>query len=135
VAHLLASLERENPEITTVLNSRELPDRLDATIETIAFRSISELLANVRTHAVATEVQVRLTRLGGGLEFEVHDNGRGFELEPALERARSTDHLGLETLTERIDAAGGTVEIHTAPGSGTRVLATLPTQAANQGVV
>jgi signal transduction histidine kinase len=130
VSHLLASLERENPEITTALDSNHLPDRLDPTIETIAFRSISELLANVRTHAVATEVHVRLARLGGGLEFEVRDNGHGFELEPALERARSTDHLGLETVTERIDAAGGTIEIETAPGTGTRVVATLPAHAA-----
>ena len=36
-----------------------------------------------------------------------------------MSRARATNHLGLEALTERIDAAGGSVEIVTAPGDGT----------------
>jgi len=48
----------------------------------------------------------------------VADDGRGFELEAALARARRTNHLGLESLMERVDAAGGTVEIITAPERG-----------------
>ena len=51
--------------------------------------------------------------------------------EVALERARATNHLGLEALTERIDAAGGSVEIVTSPGDGTRVSLSLPLRTAS----
>ncbi len=52
----------------------------------------------------------------GRLQAEVRDDGRGFNLELGLERARATNHLGLEALTERIDAAGGSVEISSTLG-------------------
>ena len=51
----------------------------------------------------------------------IADDGRGFDLTGSLERARATNHLGLEALSERIDAAGGGVTIRTAPGAGTTV--------------
>ena len=98
-----------------------LDERIDATMETLIFRSITELLNNVRAHASATSVVVQLERNENVLHVRVVDDGRGFELETALARARRTNHLGLESLIERVDAGGGTVEIITAPGAGTVV--------------
>jgi signal transduction histidine kinase len=125
VEHLLGTLGRETGS-TTRLTADTLPARLDPTIETIAFRSISELISNIRNHASARSVEIRLDVRDGELVVEVADDGRGFDLSPALERARSTNHLGLESMTERIDAAGGWVDVETAPGSGTRVRFRLP---------
>jgi len=85
----------------------------------------------VRTHAEAQEVVISLSADDGRLQAEVLDDGRGFNLEQALERARATNHLGLEALTERIDAAGGSVEIVTSPGDGTRVSLSLPLRTAS----
>ena len=98
-----------------------LDERIDATMETLIFRSITELLSNVRAHACATSVVVQLERAENVLHVRVVDDGRGFELDTALARARRTNHLGLESLMERVDASGGTVEIITAPGKGTVV--------------
>jgi signal transduction histidine kinase len=96
-------------------------ERIDSTMETLIFRSITEVLGNVRAHSEATSVGVRIEQRGDVVHWRVIDDGRGFEVEPALARARRTNHLGLETLIERVDAAGGTVEITTAPGQGTVV--------------
>jgi signal transduction histidine kinase len=64
---------------------------------------------------------------------EVRDDGSGFSLDPALARARATNHLGLETLMERIDATGGSIEIETEPGGGTAVRLEFPIRPPEQG--
>jgi two-component system sensor histidine kinase UhpB len=114
----LHTLEREIG-VRTSLEVAGMEARIDPTMETLMFRSITEILTNVRAHAAAESVAVRLERRGDVLRVTVADDGRGFELEAALARARRTNHLGLESLMERVDAAGGTVEITTAPGAGT----------------
>ncbi|HEY3765561.1 MAG TPA: GAF domain-containing protein [Gaiellales bacterium] len=96
-------------------------ERIDATMETLIFRSITEVLANVRAHSGAANVSVRLERRADVVHVRIADDGRGFDLDTALARARRTHHLGLESLMERLDAAGGSVAITTAPGEGTVV--------------
>jgi signal transduction histidine kinase len=120
---LQQSLDTMEAEIgvTTTLEVAGFEERIDATMETLIFRSITEILGNVRAHASATAVVVGLERRGNVLHVRVADDGRGFDLETALARARRTNHLGLESLMERVDAAGGTVAITTAPGEGTVV--------------
>jgi GAF domain-containing protein len=106
-------------------------ERLDATLETIAFRSIAELIANARTHSRATRLSITLSTDEGNLHAIVSDDGRGFDLEQAIARARATNHLGLEAMMERIDAAGGAIEIETSPGSGTTARLSLPVRPAS----
>jgi len=125
VRHLLDGLSEE-AGYTTTLRSEGLDRRLDQTLETIAFRSISELVANTRMHAGPARVDVALQLTVDAFTAEVRDDGHGFDLARALERARATNHLGLESMIERVEAAGGTVEIETAPGEGTRALVRLP---------
>ncbi len=112
--------------IAATLDVEGFDERIDSTMETLIFRSITEILGNVRAHAGAESVVVRLARTGNVVHVRVADDGRGFDLEGALARARRTNHLGLETLMERVDAAGGTVAITTAPGEGTVVEITQP---------
>jgi signal transduction histidine kinase len=61
----------------------------------------------------------------------VSDDGRGFDLEQALSRARVTNHLGLEAMMERIDAAGGSITIETGAGRGTTARLSLPVRPAS----
>ncbi len=125
VEQSLATLEREIG-VSTSLAVTGMEARIDATLETLMFRSITEILSNVRAHASAASVEVKLERRGEVLHATIADDGRGFELEAALARARRTNHLGLESLMERVDAAGGTVEIITTPGAGTVAEISLP---------
>ncbi|MDX6591511.1 MAG: hypothetical protein QOJ13_707 [Gaiellales bacterium] len=124
VRQLLETLERETGIETTL--HMTVSERLDPTLETIAFRSIAELVGNVRSHAEASRIEITVGERDSRLAVAVRDDGRGFQLDPALARARATNHLGLETLMERIDATGGSIEIETGPGSGTEVRLEFP---------
>ncbi|HEX5556607.1 MAG TPA: GAF domain-containing protein [Gaiellales bacterium] len=121
----LHTLESETG-IATSLEVVGLERRIDSTMETLVFRSITEILANARVHSGAKALRVRIERGAGVLHVRVADDGRGFDLDAALARARRTNHLGLESLMERVDAAGGRVQITTAPGQGTVVEITQP---------
>lgn len=94
-----------------------------------------ELLDNARRHAAA-EVTLSARRLGEGWEFEVADDGPGFDPAMAervfeifeLVHGRAADRtgLGLPMCKAILRAHGGTIRIDTAPEQGTRVCFTLP---------
>jgi PAS domain S-box-containing protein len=103
-----------------------LEERLDRDLETVAFRVAQEALANVARHADATAVWVRAERDGPDVVLEVADDGVGFDPPAARERAAATGHLGLRSMAERIQTAGGFLEISSGRGHGTRVVLRLP---------
>jgi PAS domain S-box-containing protein len=103
-----------------------LDERLDADLETVAFRVVQEALANVARHADATTVWVRAERDGADVVLQVADDGVGFDPPKARERAAATGHLGLRSMAERIQTAGGSLEITSGPGHGTHVILRLP---------
>lgn len=93
--------------------------------EQLVFSAARELLANVVEHAQAGEVMVSLAETGRDLELVVADDGQGFPAgRPAEQLANG--HIGLASQRVRIEAAGGRMEIASAPGEGTRVCVRLP---------
>lgn len=94
----------------------------------LLYRAARELVGNAVKHARASGVRVRLKRIGDVIELWVSDDGAGFD--PAVLDARITQgHIGLASLIARVTAIGGTVEIDTAPGHGTRVTVVTPAAA------
>jgi nitrate/nitrite-specific signal transduction histidine kinase len=90
-------------------------------------RIIQEALANVRKHAQAGHARVCLQRLDPWVRVTIEDDGRGFE--PSTPGSSDGLHFGLQTMRERAEGLGGKLEIDTAPGRGTRIVATLPGEA------
>ena len=89
----------------------------------VAFYRISqEAIANARKHARATRVEVRLRPAEDGLLLEVEDDGRGFD--PS--RAAEPGHLGLATVTERAEIAGGWCRIESERDRGTVLRCWMP---------
>jgi two-component system NarL family sensor kinase len=84
-----------------------------------------ELIANAANHADATEVRVSLRRLAAGVLLEVADDGRGLNRE-RVRAAVSRGHVGLASRVERVDAAGGRLDLEDRPGGGTLARAWLP---------
>lgn len=82
---------------------------------------IAEALANAAKHADTPDVDVRVHAGADGYRVEVEDHGRGF-----TDVADDDPHLGLRMMRARAEDIGGTVEIDTTPGGGTRVVALLP---------
>ncbi|HUR85974.1 MAG TPA: GAF domain-containing sensor histidine kinase [Solirubrobacteraceae bacterium] len=87
-----------------------------AAIEGDVFRIAQEALHNALRHAGAARIDVRLRCEPGCVELLVSDDGAGFDRAQVRSR-----HLGLTTMAERARAAGGVLEIDTAPGAGTTV--------------
>jgi PAS domain S-box-containing protein len=98
----------------------ELPDEL----RVVAYRIVQEALANVRAHAHASRVAVRLEEVDGGVLARVSDDGAGFL--PGLVERRPAGHLGLISMREQATMAGGWCRIASAPGMGTTVELWLP---------
>ncbi|MBA3363852.1 MAG: PAS domain-containing protein [Actinobacteria bacterium] len=78
------------------------------------YRIAQEAVANVRKHANATHVEVRLSSVNGGLLLRITDDGEGFD---PSETPRP-GHLGLATVTERAELAGGWCRIESEPTRG-----------------
>jgi PAS domain S-box-containing protein len=98
----------------------ELPDEL----RVVAYRIVQEALANVRAHARASRVAVRLEEVDSGVLARVSDDGAGFL--PGLVERRPAGHLGLISMREQATMAGGWCRIASAPGMGTTVELWLP---------
>jgi signal transduction histidine kinase len=93
-------------------------------------RVCQEALANVRKHAAATRVDVRLRYAPGTVELAVADDGRGFASPPAagasLAGAASAGGFGLHSMGERLRQVGGTLTVASALGAGTTIRAEIP---------
>ena len=89
------------------------------------YRIAQEALHNAVKHARAARVELRLACDAGGIGLEVADDGVGFDPSGAF-----PGHLGLRSMRERVAALGGTLEIDSAPGRGTRVRARIPSPTA-----
>ncbi len=91
--------------------------------EIVLLRGAQEALANVRRHASASAVVLRVSRVGSGddaqVSVHVEDDGVGFD--PAVSAG-----VGLAGLRDRAEEVGGAVDVRSAPGEGTRVTVRVP---------
>lgn len=100
--------------------------RYDDAVEGAAFFVVSEALANVLKHADASCATVTVAEQNATLAVSVHDDGRGFV--PATPRG-----TGLVTLSDRVEAVGGRLQVCSVPAEGTMVRAEIPTRQRGRG--
>ncbi len=103
------------------------PVRLPVQSESSIYRLVEEALANVATHAEASTLSVLLQYEPSMLSVVVEDNGCGFDAQAWLQNANdSRSHLGLLSMQERATTLGGSMDVESAPGCGTRLIFRLP---------
>jgi signal transduction histidine kinase len=95
----------------------------------IFFRIAHEALTNARKHANASRLDVELARQGDGFMMRISDDGAGFDAAEVT--ATKPGHLGLVAMRERAELAGGTIDLHSLPGSGTVLEVWLPAESAS----
>jgi signal transduction histidine kinase len=103
-------------------DARDLPERPPPDVALCLFRIAQEGLRNIARHAKASEAEVCLRRLDGGLQLAVRDNGAGFD--PKQDRVRMS--LGHASMRQRVFLLGGKVEVDSRPGHGTTIRAWVP---------
>ena len=96
--------------------------RLDATVESVLFRVVQELVQNIVKHAQASEITVQLVRADDDLTVTVEDNGRGFD--PAALGPEAG--IGLRNVQTRMAYLGGQAHFDATPGRGTTVTLEVP---------
>lgn len=101
-------------------------DVADEGVRVLLFTLVRELLFNVVKHAGASRAEVRLRRNARALTITVNDAGRGFD-PAALDEAGTG--LGLPGVRQRLELLGGSLDVRSRPGAGTRVCARLPLDA------
>jgi PAS domain S-box-containing protein len=126
------------PAVTALVEhaGREAQFAADVTIEVgryapaaeqLVYRTVLELVTNVRKHARASHVVVQLRERDGLIRGVVQDDGAGFDTE--RRRRRPLLNIGLDTAEERVRLAGGEAWVESKPGTGTRVEFMLPANA------
>jgi two-component system sensor histidine kinase DegS len=99
--------------------------RLEPYIEVMIFRAIQELIGNTSRHSQATIVKVHLDMADDLIRVSIDDNGKGLDVD-AVQQGNS---LGLKLIRERAELLGGSFEIDSAVGKGTRVVFSVPARA------
>jgi|UniRef100_A0A7V6A236 PAS domain S-box-containing protein len=107
--------------IATTFTHPEMSD-VDSLVATAAYRIAQEALTNVARHSYATRVAITMQVNDGTMSLAVTDNGRGFNPKDL----RESECLGLAGMRERAALLGGSLEMHSKPGGGTRVDVRLP---------
>ena len=108
------------------VNFMAVPEQIQVAPDTALqlLRIAQEALTNVRKHAQADEVNVRLRLVDGELELTITDDGRGFP--DALPVEREYRSYGLASMRERTESLAGVLTVATQPGQGTRITVLVP---------
>jgi signal transduction histidine kinase len=104
---------------------QNVPEELPDNMKTCVYRVAQEALHNCEKHSGASRIRLTVRRSGDVLKLEVHDNGRGFDID-ANGRPRSGSGLGVLGMEERAIRAGGTIRITSSKGNGTLVVLAMP---------
>lgn len=115
-------------DIRAELHQVGMSERLPREVEVAAYRIVQEAITNIAKHAQARECHVHLTHLSDRLLVEVEDDGVGFRGD--TETVSSDRGLGLVSVRERASRLGGTFNILSSPGHGTRLIVSLPDRGA-----
>jgi len=90
------------------------------------YRLIQEALHNVKKHADAKGVTIRLVASSPNLMLRIIDDGHGFDVERWRSKSYKEKRMGLHSMAERVGLLGGTIDIRSHPQKGTAILITIP---------
>jgi two-component system sensor histidine kinase DegS len=129
---LVAALEwiaeelEKDQEIQTRVEARGMERSLSPETQIVLFRIAQEALNNIRKHAKASLVTIRLEGSDHDISLTVTDNGQGFEVPIRAEDMVRAGRLGLMGMYERARLLNGNLQIKSAPGKGTELTVRLP---------
>lgn len=101
-----------------------VPRTVDPDVALCVFRIVQEGLRNLNKYSGAREAKVRLRNTADKLRISICDEGIGFDVREANKK----EGLGIRSMEERARLLGGRFEIHSEPGTGTRIEAWVPLQ-------
>ena len=122
LADVVAPLSTDHVQTTIDVTDQPLPED----VERLFYRAAGEAVRNVRRHAGASNVSIRVSCDNGLAQLEVVDDGAGFT-SAQREQSRAEGHVGLSMLEELAVRRGGRLDVASAPGEGTSFVLEVPT--------
>ncbi|MCD6068214.1 MAG: tetratricopeptide repeat protein [Bacteroidetes bacterium] len=110
------------PNLKIDLQIVGMEERLDNTVETVLYRVIQEVVANIIKHAKANVISMQLIRHENELTIMIEDNGVGFDKN----KVTQFEGIGLKNIISRVEFLNGQVEFDSTPGQGTTVVIEVP---------
>lgn len=126
LAPALGGLMRElsRSDIVITFTHDEVPPDLSPELTVTVFRIAQEALHNALKYSKAREVAVHLGCTNQAIQLTIADDGVGFDVAAVWGKG-----LGLVSIGERLEVLGGTFEVRSSPGSGTRLVLSVPLNA------
>ena len=106
--------------ITVQFSSHDFPEQIPSAAAVCLYRVVQEALRNIATHSQATSALVELRTKGERILLRISDNGVGFVY------GRQLSGLGLISMRERVRGIGGSIDVTSSPGSGTKIEVSVP---------
>jgi signal transduction histidine kinase len=113
--------ELSHAGVAIAYTHENVPSSLPPDVMLCLFRVVQEALQNALKYSRATQLAVDIRGTSDGLTVTIFDNGVGFDVDAAWETG-----IGLRSMFERLQAAGGSLNLTSRPGAGTRLVANLP---------
>jgi PAS domain S-box-containing protein len=114
--------------IDVSMDLADIDDQFCHDEQIIIYRIFQEALNNICKHAQANHVGVVIKKEDGQILFRIEDDGNGFNFEEAIHRHVAERGMGLTALYERVNMLGGTLDLNTRKGIGTRISFVIPQQ-------
>jgi len=116
--------EQTSMEVAVTVSGQER--RMESYVEVMIFRALQELLGNASRHSQATMIKIMIDMSEASAKVTIDDNGKGFNKD-ILEQGNS---LGLNLIRDRVEMLGGSFELDSVIGKGTRVTFVIPARSA-----
>ncbi len=122
----LAKQTRQRFDLNVEFADDGKPKPLDSDVRILLFQAVRELLVNVAKHAKAGKAGISTRKVRNHIKITVEDDGVGFDVPAVRSRDYTKGGFGLFNIRERLDQIGGSVEIHSSSGHGTRITLIAP---------
>ncbi len=107
---------------------------LEYETEINVYRLIQEALNNIKRHAAARWVTIRLVASSPDIVIRIKDDGKGFNVNDRLERALKDKRMGLQSMVERVRLLEGKISIQSKPNKGTTIFIEIPLKERSSGL-
>jgi signal transduction histidine kinase len=98
------------------------------TLKTVIYRVMQEAMNNIAKHSKANGVVLMIRKTDQEIQLVIRDNGQGFDMSEARSRGATARGLGLESMRERVELAGGSFTMESTKGTGTTIRASWPVE-------
>ena len=123
--NLVEEFGGHQPDIAWQVDLPDLQGQLSLPAQTIIYRLVQEALTNIGKHAAATRVSLAAREADRHLHLVIQDDGRGFDLQEVEQDPNRG--MGLAAMRERLYIVGGSLEIWSRKGAGTKLTFRIPT--------